>query len=148
MIEEFAKRSRLTRSSPIQKALAYPEHSSDQRTPYSSHNLRLRAIHSVESLVQKQPNRPTIVHPRRTILVERGVIPEQSQNVGHHKREAYESNHVWGHAHGETSNDNLGVEGLEDVLRKQGPVDAGILVLLEPWKLMLPDVDHRGEPLL
>lgn len=46
------------------------------------------------------------------------------------------------HGHGKHVDCDIGVERLQDVLRDQGFVHSRVLVLLELWQLVHPNVDH------
>ena len=92
---------------------------------------RLRPIHSIESLIQKQSYSPRSVHPSRHILVERRVVPKERQEIQDDEAEAGERDGVGRHGHGEAFYGDVVVEGLEDVFRDEGVVDAGVFVLFE-----------------
>lgn len=55
-------------------------------------NIRLHAIYSIKSLVKKQTQRATGIHPRRTVLVQRRVIPQHREEINYHEEKARESN--------------------------------------------------------
>lgn len=105
-------------------------------------DLRLRAIHRVKGLVKEQSNGPREVNPSRAVLIERGVIPQKGQKIGNDKQESRQGNHIWRHSHGETVNDKVGVERLEDVLGHQRAINRRVLVFPQRGQLMLPYVDH------
>lgn len=107
-------------------------------------DVRLGAVNGVECLVEEETDGPAEVDPWWAVLVERRIVPEQGQQVGDDKGEARQGDEVWRHALGEALDDDIVVEGLEDVLGRQRVVDAGIPVLLEVWQLFLPYVDHDG----
>ena len=52
--------------------------------------IRLRPIHGIKGLVQKQPDGPAGIHPGGTIHVQVRVIPQHRQEVYDHKHEAAE----------------------------------------------------------
>lgn len=138
MVEELAQRSRLSRASPIYHQHTYPHPTSPTRN-----NSRLRPIDSIKSLIQEQADSPAIVHPGRAVLVQHGRVPQQGREVGDDEGEAGQGDGVGRHAHGEALDDEVRVEGLEDVLAGQRAVDRRVLVLLERGELPLADVDHR-----
>lgn len=97
----------------------------------------MRAIHGIKSLVQEQPRSPRVVDPARAVLVQGRVVPQHGQKVGHDEEEARQRDEVGRHAHREALDDDVRVEGLEDVLGRQRPVHRGVLVLLEGGQLAL-----------
>ena len=103
---------------------------------------RLRAIDRVKCLVQEQANRPGQVYPRRTIGIQGGIIVEHGKEVDDNEAEAAECDGIWSHGHGEAFNHDVRVEGLQDVLGRQGLVDAGIFVLVELLQVARPDIHH------
>lgn len=105
-------------------------------------DIRLRAINSIESLVQEQANRPTGINPRRTILIQGRIVPKQRQDVDHDEGEADQGDHVRGHPHGKTFYDKVGIEGLEDITRQERMVNTLVLVFLQVRKLFLSHVNH------
>lgn len=105
-------------------------------------DIRLGAIDGIKGLVNEQAGGPCVVDPRRTILVERRVVPEQGEEVGDDEHEARQGDQVWGHPHGEALDDDMGVEGFEDILGCQRMVDAAVFVVPEVWQELLPHVDH------
>lgn len=52
---------------------------------------RLRAVHGIERLVEKEADCPTCIYPWRAILVKGRVVPEKGQEIDNHKAEAGES---------------------------------------------------------
>jgi hypothetical protein len=104
---------------------------------------RLRPIHSIKSLIQEQAHPPAVIHPRRAILIQGGVVPQHGEEVGHDEHEARQRDQVGRHAHREALDDKVGVEGLEDVLGRQRAVDAGVLVLPQSREVILAEVHHR-----
>jgi hypothetical protein len=52
----------------------------------------LASIHSVECLVEEEPNRPAGVYPRRAVLIQRWRIPEHGEKINDNKTEARERN--------------------------------------------------------
>ena len=107
-------------------------------------DIRLGAVNGVECLIEEEANGPGVVHPWWAVLVKRRVIPEQRQQVGDDEGETGKSDEVWRHALREALDDDIVIEGLEDVLGRQRTIDAGVFVLLEVWQLLLPYVDHDG----
>ena len=103
---------------------------------------RLRPINRIKRLIQKQSNCPTRIHPRRHILIKRGIIPKQGQEVEDDEGEAGKGDGIGCHGHGEAFYDDVVVEGLEDVFGGEGVVDAGVLVAVEAFEVFLADVDH------
>lgn len=85
---------------------------------------RLRAVNRIEGLVQEQADRPAVVDPRRAVLVEGRVVPQQRAEVDDDEHEAREGDQVGRHPHGEALDDHIRVEGLEDVPRHERVVDA------------------------
>lgn len=77
---------------------------------------RLRSINGIESLVQEKTGSPRVVHPRRAVLVEGGVVPQHGDEIGDDEHEARESDEVGRHAHGKKFDDHMGVEWLQNVL--------------------------------
>lgn len=102
----------------------------------------MRSINGVKGLVQEQADGPRIVDPRRAIGIQARVIPQQGQEVGDDEGEAGEGDEVRGHPYREALDDDVGVEGLEDVFGEQGAIDARVLVVFERRELALADVDH------
>lgn len=107
-------------------------------------HLRLSAIDRIKGLIEKETDGPAVVDPRRAVLVQRRVVPQQRQEVGDHEHEPRERDEVRRHRPREEADDNIGVEGLEDVLGRQRSVDRRVLVLLEIRQVFLPHVDHLG----
>ena len=105
----------------------------------------LRPIHSIKSLIQKEPNGPRSVHPSWHILIERRVVPEEGQEIHDDEAEAGERDGIRCHGHGEAFYDDVVVEGFEDVFRDEGVVDAGVFVLFEAFEALCPYVDHFGD---
>lgn len=105
---------------------------------------RLAAIDRIERLVQEQADGPAVVDPAGAVLVEGGVVPEQGEEVRDDEEEAGEGDEVGGHGHGEALDDDVGVEGLEDVFGGEGVVDAGVFVFFEGGEFPLANVDHDG----
>lgn len=106
---------------------------------------RLSAIDSIESLVEEESDSPTEVDPRRTVLVESWIVPQQSQNVDDNEREPRQRDQIGRHAHRKQFDDHIVVKWLEDVLGSQRPIDSGILVLLQRRKLIVSEIDHDGD---
>ncbi len=104
---------------------------------------RLCPIDRVKGLVQEQAGGPAVVDPRRAVAVEAGRVPQQRQEVGHDEAEARQRDEVGRHAGGEAVDHHARVEGLEDVLGRQTPVDRGVLVVPQVGQLLLANVDHR-----
>lgn len=104
----------------------------------------MRPVNSVKGLIQKQAQGPRVVDPRRAILVERGVVPQQGQEVGHDEHEARQRDEVGRHAHREALDDDMCVKWLQHVFGRERPVHPGVLVLLERRELALADVNHLG----
>jgi len=136
VIEQLTKRTTLVSTS---STICQP-HSRSQEG--NLRNVRLTAIYCIESLIQEQPNSPTDINPRRTILIERRVIPEQRQQINNHKAEPAERDQVGRHAHRETLDDHICIERFQDVARQQRVVDTGVLVLFQVRQVLLADVDH------
>jgi hypothetical protein len=103
---------------------------------------RLRAIDRVKCLVQEQANRPGQVYPWWTIGIQGGIIVEHGKEVDDNEAEAAERDGVWRHGHGEAFDHDVGVEGLQNVLGRQGLVDACIFVLVELLQAARPDIHH------
>lgn len=55
----------------------------------------LTAIDRIECLVQKQPDRPAGIYPCRTILVQRGCVPEHGKEVRDDKAKSRECDLAW-----------------------------------------------------
>lgn len=130
MIKQFSKRTTLMSSSsamtPYQHSLLH--NPSPSSTPgiktKDLKNSRLRPINSIKSLIQKQPHGPRRIHPRRTILIQRRVIPQQRQQINHHEHEPRQRDQVRRHRHGEAFYRDVAVEGFEHVAGEKGVVDA------------------------
>ena len=105
-------------------------------------SLRLCSINCIKGLIKKQSQRPTCIYPRRTILIECWIIPQQGQHVDYHETETSQRDEIRCHPHGKTSYNNVGVEWFENISRKERVVDAGILVLFQTGKLVLSQVNH------
>ncbi len=105
-------------------------------------NIRLRAVDGIKCLVYEQTSSPSIVDPWRAILVESGIVPEQGEEVGDDEHEPGQGDQVRGHPHGKALDDDIGVEGLENIFRRQRVVDAAVFVLLEVRQIFLPYVHH------
>lgn len=105
---------------------------------------RLRPVNRVKCLVQEQSHGPTGINPRRTILIQARIVPQQRQEIHDHKRESRQRDEVGRHPHGEALDGDIGVEGLEDVARGQRSIYAAIFVLLEVRQLVLSHVDHSA----
>lgn len=142
MVEKFAERSGLSGSSSIIQVSTTRLDYKVAESPRGA-DLRLASVNRVECLIQEQSKGPRIVHPRGAILVQSGSIPQQSQEVCDNETKARQSDQVWGHAHGEALDDEVCIEGLQNIFGEQGMVNAGVLVLAERGKLLLPDVNHR-----
>ena len=140
MIEELAKRSRLSGSSPIAR-ISTPVSQKSERSLLV--HLRLCSVYSVKCLIQEQPQGPRVIYPWGTVLVQRGSIPQHSQKVCDDKRKARQGDGVRGHAHGETFYNEICIKGLENIFGEQRVVDSGVLVLAERRELLLSYVDHR-----
>lgn len=104
--------------------------------------IRLTTIHSIKSLIQEQANAPTEIDPRRTILIQRRVIPQQRQEISNDEKEARQGNQIRRHPHGKALDNDIGVEGFEHIAGEQRVVYSGVLVLLEVGQLLLSDVYH------
>lgn len=134
-------------------------------------HIRLRPVHRVKGLVEKQAGSPAVVYPRRAVLVEGRIVPQQGEEVGDDEHEPRERDQVRRHRYGEALDDHIGVERLQDVLGEQRVVDLGgrkhrqpcidtgrrqistpkevatdtrVLVLLQVRQKLLPDVYHRA----
>lgn len=105
---------------------------------------RLRAIDGVKGLVEEEADGPGIVDPRRAVLVQGGVVPEEGEEVEDDEHEAAQGDQVRGHGHGEALDDHIGVEGLQDVLGRERVIDARVLVLFEVGQILFPHVNHDG----
>lgn len=112
MVKEFAERTGLSRSSSDRYRVSCILTCRADMHVYS----RLTTINGIKSLIQEQAGCPAIVDPGRTVLVQCRIIPQHCQDVCHDKHEARQRDKVGRHAHGETLDDYICVEGLEDVL--------------------------------
>jgi hypothetical protein len=122
VVEEFTEGAALVGSSATDTILACGNGVVSGRRGASLY-VRLRAIHGIKGLVEKQTSSPAVVDPRRAILVQRRIVPEQSQEVGNDEHETRQGNQVGSHGHGEALDDDIGIEGLEDVFGYQRVVD-------------------------
>lgn len=103
---------------------------------------RLSTINGVKCLVEQQTNGPAVVDPAWAVLIQGGVVPQHGQEVEDDERKARQRNEVRRHVHREAVDDKVGVEGLENVFRHQGPVHGRVLVLLQGREVVLPHVHH------
>lgn len=147
MVKELSQGTGLLGSSPARHILAsfqyFPQSRYHLQIVYLSRsNSRLRSVNGVKGLVQEQADGPRVVDPGRAIGIQARVIPQEGQEVGDDKGEAGEGDEVRGHPYREALDDDVGVEGLEDVFGEQGAVDARVLVVFERGELALADVDH------
>jgi hypothetical protein len=87
MVKKLAERARLPRAASVKQ--------SDQHKLIKSYkeliNSRLRAIHSIKSLVQEETNSPRPVHPDGAVLVHVRRVVKHSSNVRDDKAETGES---------------------------------------------------------
>lgn len=80
-------------------------------------------------------------------MIERRVIPQQSQDVDNNETETRKGNQIRRHAHGETFDHKIRIEWLENISGEQRMVDARIFVFLQARKSLLSYIYHRGESL-
>lgn len=87
MIKQFSKRTTLLCPATAPKQyLAYIP------IEWQEEDIRLHPIHSIKSLIQKQPNRPTKIYPRRTIPIQGRSIIKHRQEIDNHETEAGQRN--------------------------------------------------------
>lgn len=135
VIEELSQWTTLVCSTPV--SLSVPA----LMTPMI-HDPRLTAIHRIKSLIHEQSNRPTSIYPRRTIRVQRRIIPQQRQDINNDETKSQQGDQVRRHPHRKTFYDEVRVEWFEDVAGQQGVVDSAVFVFFEVGELLLTDVDH------
>lgn len=111
MVKELAERSALASSAAVCERSATTRRGGRG----TGQCLRLGAVDGVKGLVEEEAYGPTVVDPWRAILVKGRVVPQEGEKVGNDEREAAESDGVGRHRHGEAFDDDIGVEGLEDV---------------------------------
>ena len=51
-------------------------------------DIRLNAIHRVKSLIQPKPHCPSGINPRRAFAVKSWIVPQQGEEVEHHKQKS------------------------------------------------------------
>lgn len=83
MVEELAKRSRLSRASPARCVSPSIRNQAERRK--ADLNVRLTSIDSIKSLIQKQTNRPARVHPARTVLIHARGVVQHRQDIRYHE---------------------------------------------------------------
>lgn len=108
----------------------------------NSKNLRLRPIHRIKSLIQKQSHRPTGINPSRTIRIQRRIIPQQRQDVNNDEPKPRERDQVRRHTHGEAFYDEVRIERFQHIAGEQRVVDAGVFILAEIGECFLSYIDH------
>ena len=102
----------------------------------------MRSIHGIKGLVEEQSNRPGEVHPRWAVGVQCRIIVEHGQKVDNDKAEAAEGDGIGRHRHREAFDDHVRVEWLQDVLGREGLVDACIFILVQLLQVSRPDIHH------
>lgn len=105
---------------------------------------RLGAVDSIESLVEEEADGPAVVDPRRAVLIESRVVPQERQDIENDEQEACQCNQIGCHAHWKQLDNEIVVKRLKDVFGCQRPVNGGVLVLLQRRKLTLSEINHAG----